>query len=447
MISHQEERSGREQCSLLRIAWVVLAASSVMLVQPVTAAEYSITGDSNTYLRMKKSFGRDDLYPLYEYLRFSASMAEQDGSSTTLHLGAWGRLDVMDRSTDDRKDGDLQYGYISYLGANNNLTLNAGRQFVTEGVTTERIDGLYAKSEFMAGFSGAAYLGTPVVTEPHDALSGGESIYGGRVAQGVPGLYSVGISALKSKGEVDARDREEQGIDLWVHPIKQVDFTGRSNYNSETSGWMEHAYTLSIWPMDQLTLSADLTRVNYRDYFYNVTSSAFNLFNGVAGPLSPTEEMTAAGVRGSYALGKNVTVAADYKNYAYKEAGSADYFGGKVAYSAPDSLSAGIAAHRMEGASDRLRYTEFRLYGLKKAGPVDLGLDFFSVDYDRDINGMDHSFALTGSVGYRFNEQTRCWADLEYSQTPDFDKEWRALAKVAYAFDIKRSEGGAKSEK
>ena len=52
MISHHEKRSGREQSSLLKIAWVVLAASSVSLAQPVMAADYTITGNSNTYLRM-----------------------------------------------------------------------------------------------------------------------------------------------------------------------------------------------------------------------------------------------------------------------------------------------------------------------------------------------------------------------------------------------------------
>lgn len=447
MISHQEERSGREQSSLLRIAWAVLAASSVMLVQPVLAAEYSISGDSNTYLRMKKSFDRGDNYPLYEYLRFSASVAEQDGSSTTLHLGAWGRADLVDRSTEDRKAGDLQYGYISYLGADNNLVLNAGRQFVTEGVATERIDGLYYKSEFLKGVTASAFLGSPVVTEPLENLSGGETIYGGRIAQGIPGLYSVGLSALKSEGETDARDREEQGMDLWIHPVKQVDFTGRSNYNSKTSGWMEHAYTISVSPLDQLTVSADLTRINYKDMFYNVTSSAFSLFNGTSGVISPTEEMTATGVRAAYGVAKNVTVGADYKNYNYKEAGTADYFGARLAYSLPDALSAGISAHRMQGVTDRLRYTEFRVYTLKKIGPVDLGADFFNVSYDRGINGVNNSLALTGSAGYRFDERLRAWTDLEYAQTPDFDKEWRALVKVAYAFDMKRSEGGAKSEK
>jgi len=447
LISHQEERSGCEQSSLLKIAWVVLAASSVTLAKPALAAEYAISADSNTYLRMKTTVGKDDLYPLYEYLRFSVSVAEKDGSATALHLGAWGRADLADRSSADRLDGDLQYGYLSFNGAKNNLVLNAGRQFVTEGVASERIDGLYARSDLAAGFAAAAFIGSPVVTEPHDRLSGGEFIYGGRLSQGKPGSYYLGVSALKSDGANDSRDREEQGVDFWIHPMKQVDLTGRSSYNSLSSGWMEHAYTVSLAPLDALTLSADFSRINYSDYFFHVTSAAFSLINGSSGIISPSEQLTTAGLGAAWSLNKNITVAADYRNYRYEVAGDADYFGGRVAFALPDSLSAGVAAHRMEGATDRLRYTEYRLYALKKLGAVDLAADFFNVSYDQSISGVKNSFALTGSAGYRFDERLRLWADLEYSQSPDFDNELRGLVKLAYAFDMKRSEGGGKSEK
>lgn len=443
MISHQEERSGCDQ-RLLKTAWVVLAASSVMLASPVLAAEYSVSGDSNTYLRMKTTVGKNDLYPLYEYLRLSVSMAEKDGSATSLHLGAWGRGDLGDKSGQDRVDGDLQYGYLSYQGAKNNLTLNAGRQFVTEGVATERIDGLYVRSDLAAGFAGSAFVGAPVVTDEIANLKGTDTIYGGRLSQGKPGLYTVGVSALRSEGD-GPRDREEQGIDFWVHPLKQVDITGRSNYSTITSGWMEHAYTVSVAPMDILTVSADLSHINYKDYFYNTTTSAFTLVGG--GIMDPEEKLTAAGLSAAVTPVKNVTVAAEYRNYSYDKAGDANYGGARVAYALPDSLSAGCSLHRMQGENSRLRYTDFRLYALKQLGKVDVAADLFNVSYDNSINGVKNSVALTGSAGYRFNEKLRVWADLEYSKSPDFDNELKGLLKVAYAFDMKRSEGGAKSEK
>ena len=443
LISHQEKRSGCEQSSLLRIAWVVLAASSVMLAQPATAADYTITGSSNTYLRMTRSINKADLYPLYEYLRFSVSAAENDGSAISLNLGAWGRVDLVDKTTDHYTAGDLQYGYLSYQGAKNNLVLNAGRQFITEGVAAERVDGLYVRSDFSAGITAAAFAGSPVVTEPN--YKGGEFIYGGRLAQGKSGLYTIGVSALRSESDL-ARDREEEGIDLWIHPVKQVDLTGRSSYNSITSGWMEHAYTLSVAPIDAVTLSADFSQINYQDYFYHVTTTAFALTNN-GGLLDPREELTTAGASAAWTPVKNLTVAAEYKKYDYDIQGSGDYVGGKVAFTAPGALSLGASGHRMAGGTDRLRYYDYRLYALKKAGHADFGVDFYNVIFDRPISGVKSSFALTGIAGYEVAENLRVGGDIEYSQSPDFAREWRALVKVAYAFDVKRGEKGGKSEK
>jgi opacity protein-like surface antigen len=421
----------------------VLAASSLLLANQAMAADYSITGESNTFLRMKTTVDDKDVYPLFEYLRLSVAVAEKDGCATSLHIGGWGRLDMNDTSTREGNwNGDLQYGYISHQGAKNNLLLNAGRQFVTEGVASERMDGLYLRSDFAAGFKAAAFVGAPVVTEPN--FSGGEYLYGGRFSQGMPAYYSIGVSALKSEGASHARDREEEGVDLWIHPMKQVDLTGRSSYNSLSSGWMEHAYTLSISPMDALKLTAHVSNINYEDYFFHVTTSALSLTNGI---ISPNEELTTAGVGVSFEPMKNLTVAADYRKYLYEIVGDADYFGGKLSFTLPDSLSAGFGAHRMEGAGDRLRYNEYRLYALKKLGAVDLAADFFDINYDRRINGVWNSFAITASAGYRFDEKLRVWADLEYAQSPDFDDEVRGLVKVAYAFDMKRSEGRGKSEK
>ena len=439
MISHQENRSGWGNC-LLNKAWLVLAAALLLSAPPARAAEYQVSGDSNTFLRMRNTVDDKNIYPLYEYLRLSVTSAEKDGSAISLHTGAWGRVDLGDKWSDDRADGDLQYGYLSYRGANNNLTVNAGRQFVTEGVAVERVDGLYLRSDLAAGFGAAAFLGSPVVTEPN--FNGGEFLFGGRLSHSYKGLYWVGLSALKSEGENDSRDREEQGIDLWLHPVKQLDLTGRSSHNSLTSGWMEHAYTLSFAPLEMLTLSGDFQQVNYDDYFFHVTTSALSLTNGI---IVPGEKMTAAGARVALVPVKNLTLSGDYRNYHYSIAGDAHYGGGGLSYALP-SLTLGVSGHRMYGAIERLRYYEARCFALAKLGAVDLAAEFFNINYDQRINGVKNSLALTGSAGYRFNEKLRVWADLEYSQSPDFDDEVRGLVKLAYAFDMARSEGG-KSEK
>ena len=440
MISHQEKVSGCVRSGLPGRGCLLLAAALLLPAQPGEAAQYSISGDSNTFLRMRNTVDDKDIYPLYEYLRLSVAAADKEGSATSLQLGAWGRVDLGDKWAGDRADGDLRYGYLSYHGSKNNLLVNAGRQFVTEGVAVERVDGLYLRSDLAAGFGAAAFLGSPVVTEPN--FKGGEFIFGGRLSQGRPGYYSVGLSSLKNEGENDSRDREEHGVDLWLHPLKQVDLTGRSSYNSLTSGWMEHAYALTLTPLEMLTVSGDISQVNYDDYFFHVTTSALSLSNGI---IVPGEELTALGAKVALTPVKDLTLFGDYKNYHYALAGDAHYGGGGLSYALP-SLSVGASGHRMYGAIERLRYYDARVYALARLGAVDLAADFFNVNYDQRINGVKNSFALTGSAGYRFNEKLRIWADLEYSQSPDFDDEVTGLVKLAYAFDTTRSEGG-KSEK
>jgi hypothetical protein len=309
---------------------------------------------------------------------------------------------------------------------------------VTEGVASEKIDGLYLRSDLAAGFTAAGFVGQPVVTEPN--FRGGDVIYGGRVAQGVPKYYTVGLSALKTDAG-GSRLREEEGIDLWLHPMQQVDITGRSSYNSITGGWMEHAYTASFIPLDALRLSATLSQVNYRDYFHQVTTSALSLTNGI---LDPNEAVLALGGSIGFTPNKNIALLADYKNYDYDLAGHANYYGAKVTFSMPDSFSTGLSYHRMDGRDARLEYDEYRVYVTKKLGKADVTLDFFDVDYDNSINGRKNTYSFSAAAGYDFVQNFRVAADIDFSRTSDFDSDVTGLVKVIYAFD---SERRAKSEK
>lgn len=431
----------------LKSMWVVLTAASLLPARPLMAADYSITGESNTILRMERTTDKKDLYPLYEYLRLSLSSTGKDGNTTSLHIGGWGRVDLADKSARDRDtDGDLQFGYISFQGAKNNLVINAGRQFVNEGVATQRLDGLYVRNDFAAGFAAALYVGSPVVTEPN--LKADNLVFGGRITQSNPKYYTIGISALKSYAD-SARYREEEGVDIWLHPIRQIDITGRSSYNSLTDGWMEHAYTVSFTPIDNLKLYGDLSRINYKDYFYKVTTSAL-IFNPLTNGIDPNEELLTLGAGGSYTLFKSITIAADYKHYDYEIARAADYYGGKVSFSLPGAFGVGLSAHRMEGKSDRLRYIEYRAYATKKLGKADLTLDFIGLNYDNSasMNRVRNAVTVVGAGSYEFSKSLRLGASVDYSHNPLFDNEVKGLIKLTWLFDVKRStEGGTKSEK
>ena len=407
----------------------VLISCSLLAFCQEAALAASVSGDSTTILRMRESTQDDFLFPLYEYLHLSATEVVSRGA-ISLQLGGWGRVDLADRSYDQRADGSIQYGFLSYQDNRNNLQFNAGRQFVVEGVATERVDGLYLRSDLAAGFNAAAFLGSPVTTEPN--FDGGDLIYGGRIAHTLPQYYSVGLSVLRNQADGDGL-REEQGVDLWLRPMPQLDITGRSSYNSLSNGWMEHAYIASYTPMETLRLSASMERINYDDYFYHVTTSALSLTNGL---LLPGEEVWNFGGSIGFMPSTGLALAAEYKRYDYDIAGNAHYYGARAGFSTPTAFAAGASIHRMDGSTSGLSYNQYRLYATQKFGPADVSVDFFDVDFDSSINGRNNTYSLAVAAGYDFNPSLRVTGDIDYIKSADFDHELRGLIKVSYAFGI-----------
>jgi len=393
------------------------------------AANITYTGEFNTLLRMGKDVNKRELYPVYEQIRLQADKTLADGSALSFQLGAWGRLDLADKSSSHDTEGDIQYALLSYQGAKNNLVINLGRQFVAEGVAAEILDGLYIRQDFKAGFGAAAYVGRPVMTTVHEKDV--DTVYGARLSHTLPNYYTIGLSVLKSDRDSD-RYREEEGIDLWVRPMDGLDLTGRTSYNSITTGWMEHAYALSYTPIESLKLSVDLANINYRHYFHNMTMAAFSLKNGA---INPDENMVSIGGSVAYDLTKDLTVTADFKNYDYKILGQSNYYGGKVSYQLPESLMLGAGFYRMDGDTSRLRYNELRTYVSKKLGKTDLTADFITLMYDKSVAGMKNSYIVTGAASYAFGKKVKAGADIEYSRTPDFDNQLRGILKLSYLFD------------
>ena len=425
----------------MRVCAGILAFLPLLTAAPVRGEGITLSGESTTIFRLRESIDKKNIAPAYEFLRLSLTDLDKDGR-LSFFFGGWGRTDLGARSTDKFQDGDLQYGYVSYRSPKNNLLINAGRQFISEGVAAEKFDGLYLRNDFAAGIGAAAFVGKPVITEP--SYDGGSVVYGTRLSQSMQNYYTVGVSVLKSERESGTRYREEEGLDLWLHPVQQFDLVGRSSYNSITSGWMEHTYSASYTPLSNLRFGADLSVINYKDYLFNLTTRALSLNNGI---ITPNERLTAAGAAIAYNPLAELTIIVDYKNYGYRYAGSADYFGGKAVYSKPESFSAGFAVHRMEGVSDRLRYSEYRLFATKKLGHADFAVDATNINYASRINGVKNSFAVTGAGGYEISPALKVGLDMEYSKNPDFNNELRGLVKITYLFNVKRREGGSKSEK
>jgi hypothetical protein len=301
---------------------------------------------------------------------------------------------------------------------------------VFEGVAAERVDGIYARTDVMGGFGVSVFGGAPVETNIN--LPGNNTIYGGRISHQNAGLYTIGLSYLKEEKNSDTF-RQEAGVDLWIRPVNKVEISGRSSYNTQTTGWMENSYYLMLGPFDKLRVNAEASWINYEDYFSATTNNAFKLSPG--GLLDPREKLNILGPELFYAINNNWAVSADYKKYAYDIAGSADYYGARATYHMPKSYSAGISLHKMDGDTDRLKYDEYRIYAAKRVDKTDIAVDLLGVKYKEAINNVSNAYSATLAAGYEMTQKLKLGADLEYSKNPDFDNDVRLFAKVIYSFD------------
>lgn len=430
MDTHQMSMKRVVSRRYLRMALGLSLAGLLGSAVVAQAESVAISGEASTILRMGQGSDKKDYYPVYEYLQLSATnLSKDDGLS--FHFGGWGRTDLASKTRDRYQDGDLRYGYLTYQHSKNNLVVSAGRQFTAEGVMTEKFDGLYLRSDLARGFGAAGFVGSPVVTEP--SAKGGSLIYGGRVTHSLGTKYTIGVSALQTR-EGDRRFREEEGIDLVAQPISQIAVAGRSSYNSMTDGWMEHTYSLSYLPSDRFRLSADLSNVNYRDFFYGSTSSVFRLMGK---NLDPNEKLLSLGGTAAYQPTGNVAVVARYTNNSYDIARTAHYYGAGLSYSSDRGYSAGASVYRMDGRVKELQYTECRLYAGKKFEKFELAADLINLFYDRAVNGEKNAFTVIAAASYKLTSALKLTGDVDYSRNPEFKNELRGLVKLSYAFDFK----------
>ncbi len=411
------------------VAFVLLFILVLFLV-PTGGYAATLNGTSSTYLMSRETGNGDNLLPLYEYLDFSVQ--DLGSESVSVHFGGWLGYDLRDDSfgIDKNKESDLQYGYVSWRRRTDNTVVNVGRVMVFEGVAAERVDGIYARTDLPYGFGISAFGGAPVETNIN--LPGNDTIYGGRVSHQSAGLYTIGASYVREDKNNDTY-RKEGGIDLWFRPLGKVEISGKSSFNFQTTGWMEHSYYLMLGPFDKLRVNLEASWINYADYFAATTNNAFKLQPG--GPLDPNEKVNILGPEVFYAINKNWAVSADYKQYEYNIAGSASYYGVKATYMKPKAYNAGLSVHKMDGETDRLKYDEYRVYMSKKINKTDIAIDLLDVKYKEAINGVDNAYSATLAAGYELTEKLKLGADVEYAKNPDFDKDVRLFLKLIYQFD------------
>jgi hypothetical protein len=427
--SNHVSHCARKGTSLPRIV-ILLSWCLLYLVQfPGGSVAASLTGDSRTYVQSWKTLDDKTVMPFYEYLNFSVQ--DMGKESISLHVSGWWYDSMTDAmGSQNRKDTDLQYGYVSYRGKEYNTTVNLGRVMVFEGIAAERVDGIYARTDIKGGFGISAFGGVPVETEGDTA--GNNAIVGGRVSHQMAGLYAIGASFVKEEKNSN-NYRNEQGIDLWFRPFGKVELMGRSSYNAETKGWMENTYYLVLGPFDKLRFNTEYSKVDYEDYFSAVTTSALTPTSW--GFINTKEKVTILGEEVFYSVNKEWTASVDYRYYGYQMAGNAFYYGVKATYAVPKSYNAGLSIHKMDSDNNALKYDEYRIYASKKINKVDVAIDLLDIKYAEPRNNVTNAYSATIAAGYELVQDVKVGLDLAYAKNPDYDKDVRMFVKFVWGFD------------
>lgn len=413
--------------------WAVFLA----LCLPMAAHAADFNFNSQTILR---GFERDTasgsdskVVPIYEYLQ--ADFGADDEPGLSFHTSGWGRLDLADSDYYlDSSAGELLYGYLEFTRQQAHFNARLGRQHVFEGVANESIDGLRLSSDLGRYFSGSIYAGQPVALA-NDNGRGGDSIYGGRLANRLPGLYDLGLSYKKIKS--DSNDAEEMtGIDLAAYLPYNIDLYGFSTYNLNTDDWAEHSWELRL-PVGPAALRPYFQKFRYADYFGTGDNSA-NPFRILA---DSDEVLSILGADLTMSQGESWTLVGKFKQYDYDLLNdTAYYYSAQATWNDDEDNQVGGEIGSMHGDNAQNRYYLARIFTYWQELPTSLPFEFVSadlvyVDYDQKINGEDSSLFLSLGIGHKYLEDAlEVKLSADYSRDPYFDNDLRTMLTFNYSF-------------
>lgn len=398
------------------------------------AAENSING--TTLLRFEQrslpGFNKESLVPATQYL--SLETTKIGDPNLSFHLNAWGRADLADNSTGKSSDGTLTYGYLRYLFPKANGEIKAGRLFVFEGVSSENLDGVYAKSELAEGFVISAFGGAPV--HPASSVDNrGNYIAGGRLGYVYPSLLEIGFSTIHESGGMISgpvtklRDtRQLVGGDFWLKPHQILELRGKLSYDTVNQGVAEQSWLMALKADADSRLSIDYSQYEFKEYFAG--SSIRSLFN----PDTPGGQKT-IGASYTRQLTKPLEITALYKHFDRDSTGSSDRFGleGRASLFDGKGLS-GISYFRVKAPSGINSFHETRAYLLYTQAAYSASIDGIVHVYDDKINGKSSGFELQGSGGYLIMQNLNLSCDISYAQNPAYTGEVKGLVRLNYNY-------------
>lgn len=414
-----------------------------VLSLPVSLAAAELNFQSDTLFRV---FQRDTatkkdaaVTPIYEYLQLDVDTPNRTGLA--FHMYGWGRWDTADSDYYPKATtGELLYGYMEYKRELAHFNAKLGRQQIFEGVANDAVDGLHLSSDLGRYFSASIYAGLPVAFDNQEGLSG-DSIFGGRLAQHLTGLYDLGVSYKKIRN--DSTDASEKaGIDLSAYLPYGVNLYGYSTYNLDTDNWGESSYELHF-SLGPVTLRPFFQKFRYEDYFGTAdkTTNNSNSVNPFRFLANSGEVLKIGGADLSVPVGDSWSLAVKAKHYDYKVlAGTSQYYAAQAAWSDKGQSQIGSEFGLMNGDADENKYYLVRVFAYWDQLPPGLPAAFVSGDvvyvgYDEAIYGEDSSFFISLGAGKKFLENAlELKVSGDYSRDPYFDGDLRGMLTASYHF-------------
>jgi hypothetical protein len=401
-------------------------AAVLSLLCTVTALAQDVNGRSRTFVTSQQTITEDDIIRLYEYI--DINVPGIISQNVSFHASGWGRFSIEEEPDDDeRTEGELTYAHLDFTIDALSSMLSFGRQFTFWGPAIEQFDGVSMGSAFR-GFSTKLFVGSPPELDiDSDDNRKGDIIYGGRLSHSITERYQVGAAYVKENN--DSKEfREELGLDLWLSPVRWLMFEGDSVYSQETEGWSEHSYRLTIGPPAKINVFGEYANVNFEHYLSATTSNAFDHL-----VMDHDESYVLAGGGLSAFLTSELNTLLKVRHYNYKESGNATSYRGDVIYSY-ERLLIGMSATRMQGETDELQYTMLRAFISGSEGKADGAIDLVSTTYDEPFNDVGTVIDLSGTFSYRPLDNMRVGISGVYSETPDFEEEFKGLLSFEYKF-------------
>jgi len=411
----------------------------LLLVTAATlpAAETSLNGTTLLMFEQRSlpGFDKQNIVPATQFISMESTGVGDPNLS--IHLNAWGRVDLADDSTDKSSDGTLSYGYLRYLFPKSDSTVKAGRIWVFEGVSSENLDGLYARIGLANGFALSAFGGAPV--HPDNSVDNrGDYITGGRFSYTYPSILELGLSTVYENGlnsgpADDIRDsRQLVGADLWLKPHQRLDLRGRISYDTINNGVSDQSWLMALKIGSSSTLTADYNQYEFKEYF--AASAIRSLFNPDA-----AGGQTISGVNFTHQLAKPLEVTASYRHYDRDETGNSDRYGAEGRLSFLDGKGTyGLSYFRLDAPSGINSYHQIRSYLLYSAANYSASIDGITDLYDDPINGKDSGFEIQGSAGYRFMPGLNLSCDVSYSENPAYNSEFKGLLRLTFNYTTGR---------